>query len=113
MALTQALRARLRSACPSGTKAIRPSKTRIKLAFMPLRPGLGSVAVGAEKEEQNTGETPTTIASAHASLRLSAVGVSYLLEMTKLQGKARWLLAEVKHPALFTSLSFADVVCSN
>jgi hypothetical protein len=35
----QALRAWLLSACPSGTKAIRPSKTRIKLAFLPLRPG--------------------------------------------------------------------------
>jgi hypothetical protein len=34
VALSQALRARLRSACPSGTKAICPSKIRMKLAFM-------------------------------------------------------------------------------
>ena len=80
---------------------------------MPLRPGLGSVAVGAEKEEQNTGETPTTIASASCLPKVVGSRVSYLLEMSKLQGKARHLLAEVKHPALFTSLSFADVVCSN
>jgi hypothetical protein len=64
VALTQALRARLPSACPSGTKAIHPSKTRIKLAFMPLRSGACSVAVAPRREEQNTGETPTTIASA-------------------------------------------------
>ena len=52
VALSQALRARLRSACPSGTKAIRPSKTRPRslqneepsqtaLIFAPFNPGLG------------------------------------------------------------------------
>jgi hypothetical protein len=54
VALTQALRARLRSACPSGTKAICPSKTRIKLAFMPLRPGAWQRRGGRREEKRRT-----------------------------------------------------------
>ena len=38
--MSQALRARLRSHCPSGTKAIRPSRPRIKLALMGFQPGV-------------------------------------------------------------------------
>ena len=84
--LTQALRARLRSACPSGTKAICPSKTRIKLAFMPLRPGAWQRR-GGRREEKNRTQARRLLPLPwrHASLRSSALGVSYLLETSKLQ----------------------------
>jgi hypothetical protein len=79
--LSQALRARLRSACPSGTKAIRSSKTRIKLAFMPLRPGAWQRRSG-RREQKNSTEARRLLPlpRRHASLRSSAVEVSYVLE---------------------------------
>jgi hypothetical protein len=70
VALTQALRARLRSACPSGIKAIRPLKTRMKLAFMPLRPGAWQRRGGRrEKKNKTQARRLLPLPRRHASLR--------------------------------------------
>jgi hypothetical protein len=82
----QALRAWLRSTCPSGTKRHSPIEDSHEISVYASSPrGLAASWWHREQESRTQARRLLPLPRRHASLRSSAVGVSYLLEMSKLQ----------------------------